>query len=557
MNASQQQFVEQWQAWLQQVAGKVSQILQESDTGCRALLAQHPTDPTVMGNALQAIHLKISDIQQQVSSAWSERIEYTVQLGEARLIQEECEGAMRQLMRWMDETWGRFRSNWRVEQMKAMWGPVQQTMSQPVACTRCGAGVSPRLRHVADSVTCPACGAVNQTSPSQEVYMFYSTGPDVWAEAATLDKRFAIDRFRGEADAQLRAQSAALSFSAPEEPAESAMKWEDMERDYWTTYFAARAQIMPSAPEEQKQMVESRMKPILDELKRNQGWCKARGIEGAVEIARTPGVVFGGDDWGPLRPDQVEEFFYHAFMLDDARTDPPRFHQLCAQLGYRDNEHFERVRMTFNRNVDVSNPNLMQVQLNARNRASRDGMAAKAQGNPLLAPIEGVTCEQYAAVCAAMAQNLPPPEIQRMLAQNGMDQAKYDRVSAQWVQRMRQDTEGVIANIYSKAFGSAGAGQFGGMGQAGAAAMNGQAPPQGVQPASVPFETFCEIMGAQSAWSATGRDVNAMLKQVFNMTALDWSNISSYWTQKMMTDMNLGMRMTDLMMRAQQKYMAM
>jgi len=87
--------------------------------------------------------------------------------------------------------------------------------------------------------------------------------------------------------------------------------------------------------------------------------------------------------------------------------------------------------------------------------------------------------------------------------------------------------------------------------------MNGQAAPQGVQPSSVPFETFCEIMGAQSAWSATGRDVNAMLKQVFNMTALDWSNISSYWTQKMMTDMNLGMRMTDLMMRAQQKYMAM
>ena len=37
MNASQQQFVEQWQSWLQQVAGKISQILQESDTGCREI----------------------------------------------------------------------------------------------------------------------------------------------------------------------------------------------------------------------------------------------------------------------------------------------------------------------------------------------------------------------------------------------------------------------------------------------------------------------------------------------------------------------------------------
>jgi hypothetical protein len=109
----------------------------------------------------------------------------------------------------------------------------------------------------------------------------------------------------------------------------------------------------------------------------------------------------------------------------------------------------------------------------------------------------------------------------------------------------------VVMNAYSAAFSARGAGQFGAMGQAGAAGA------PALDPSTVPFETFCEIMGAQSAWSAQGRDVNAMLKQVFNMTALDWSNISAYWSPKMMTDMNLGMRMSDLMMRAQNKYMSM
>jgi hypothetical protein len=64
-------------------------------------------------------------------------------------------------------------------------------------------------------------------------------------------------------------------------------------------------------------------------------------------------------------------------------------------------------------------------------------------------------------------------------------------------------------------------------------------------------------MGAQAAWASQGKDANAMLKQVFNMTALDYSNVSQYWSPKMMSDMNLAMRMSDLMMRAQQKYSSM
>jgi hypothetical protein len=440
--------------------------------------------------------------------------------------------------------------------MKAFWAHVQQLMSQPVACPQCGGAIMPTLRHVADTVTCQHCRGVNQVSPHPDVYNFYALGPDAWAEAATLEKRFEIDRFRRQAEAQVRASRASfsLSISVEEEPIESLNRWEAMERDYWTTYFAAKSQLMPSAAEEQAQMVESRMKPTLDECKRSNTWRQSRGLENRVEIARTPGVIFGGDQWGPLRPDQAEEFFYHAFMLDESRDEPDRFRSLLQRFGYASNEQFEHVRITFNRNVNVVDQGFLQMQMVARQRASKDLLAEKAKGSPLLAPIEGVTLEQYAALSAQAAAGISQQEFHQRLAQAGMDQAKFDRVAKGWTDRMSRDTDFVVVNAYTAAFNSAGAGQYGAMGQAGAGGA--PAAPK-LDPASVSFDTFCEIMGAQSAWSATGRDVNAMLKQVFNMTALDWSNVSAYWTPKMMTDMNLGMRMSDLMMRAQQKYMTM
>lgn len=545
MNPAQQQFLQQWQGWLQQVGAQVNQILQEADQGCRGLIAAHPTDPMPMSNALQAIHLKLTDINTQIGNAWAQQIEHLATLGPTREVVLAGEAANEEMETWILETWSRMRSQWRVEMMKVFWQHVQALLGQPVQCSQCGSPIQPNLRHVADTVTCSHCGGVNQVSPHPDVGLFYATGPEVWAEAATLDKRFAIDRFRKQAEAQLRARNASfnVSMATAEEPVESLNQWEAMEREYWTTYFAAKSQLLPTPAEDQALMVEARMKPILDELGRSNAWRASRGMEARVEIARTPDVLFGAEDWGPLRPDQFEEFHYQAFMLDDARDDPSRFRALLQRFGYRDNEQFERVRLTFNKHIDLSNPNFMQQQLNARQRASADQMADKAQSHPLLVPVEGVSIEQYAQFAAALAAGISQQDFQRMLAQQGLDQAKYDRVAAEWNARMSRDTDFVLVNVYGKAFNARPGG-----GAAGAA--------PGIDPNQVSFDTFCEIMGAQSAWSAQGKDVNAMLKQVFNMTAADWSNVSAVWTPRMMTDMSLGMRMSDLMMRAQQKYMA-
>lgn len=579
MNASQQQAAGQWRAQLQGIAGQVNQIIAETKAGCAQMIASKPNDSIALGNAIQAVHIKIQNLKVQVGTQWSQQRTQLAMSGGAGPFLDQLEAENDKLTTWIDETWLRCRAQCRLDGFKAMWNGVWDLMHRPLACTQCGSPVTPRLRHAADTVECAHCKTVNQTVPDPVVANFYAVAPDAFAESNTLEKRFEIERFRAQVDAQRKAGAPALAFAAPvqvsawgpggqqqsavvgatpidEEPVDSMLKWESMERDYWTTYFATKAQMLPSSPKEQAEMVEARMKPLVDQhFKRHKGWCKARGIEGPVEIARTPEMMNGPDDYGPLRPDQFEDFYFHAYMLDDSRTDPARFRELLARFGYKSNEQFERVRLTFNRHVDPLRMNLGQIQLNARNRASKDQMAEKtASAGDLLAPIEGVSLDVYAAVCAQAAKNLPAAEFQKVLAQHGMDQAKFDRVAKAWNDRMSKDTSMVVMNAYSKAFGSAGAGQYGAMGQAGASDAGGQA--AAFNPASVSFETYCEIMGAQAAWASQGKDANAMLKQVFNMTALDYSNVSQYWSPKMMSDMNLAMRMSDLMMRAQQKYMA-
>jgi hypothetical protein len=194
----------------------------------------------------------------------------------------------------------------------------------------------------------------------------------------------------------------------------------------------------------------------------------------------------------------------------------------------------------------------------AQNQAQ---MQASVAANPqLVAPIEGVTIEQYAQLCAGAAANQAPGAFEQLLAQHGMDRAKYDRVAAGWNGRMRDDSTYSLTQIYGKAFGSAGTGQFGSAGAAGAASLHATgASGQGANVAGgepVSWEKYNEIGGAQRAWAQSGKDVNAMLKQQFNVSALDWSNMSQYWMARMMTDGQKMMEMNDLQERWAKHYAA-
>src|SRR5580704_10098386 len=126
----------------------------------------------------------------------------------------------------------------------------------------------------------------------------------------------------------------------------------------------------------------------------------------------------------------------------------------------------------------------------------------------------------------------------QLLAQAGMDAAKWDRVNSEWQRRMSGQAGDMSATMallteYGKAFGMAGQGQHGAAaaanaGQAGAL-NQGQGAARG-EPCTL--ERYAEIMGAQSAWAQQGRDVNSMLQKQFGMTAIDYSNVSQYWSAK-------------------------
>lgn len=275
------------------------------------------------------------------------------------------------------------------------------------------------------------------------------------------------------------------------------------------------------------------------------------------------------DEWGPLSQGQLDDFFFQMFEIEDNQPDPAKQKQLLAQFGYRHREQYEWVKLTFMKyygtpsgSVDhcLFNSNEIQSRMMAarmkQTQAKQNNFAA--QNSELLAPVEGVSVEQYASIAARQATGLSMPDFQALLAQNQMDQAKWDRVSAEWVRRMSMDTTATIATIYGKAFSGSGAGTYGAAGAAGAAAMNATSATGhmhtagGAEPVS--FEKYCEIGGAQQAWSASGKDVNAMLKQVFNISALDWSNMSTYWMTRMMSDISMMTRMTELQNHYAQKY---
>ena len=276
------------------------------------------------------------------------------------------------------------------------------------------------------------------------------------------------------------------------------------------------------------------------------------------------------DVWGPLAgPQDLEQFALHMTQVDNNAMDPMKQLEIVQRHGYADMETYLRTKYTFLKHNGTGDPNgsldgfhfgdnFTQAMMKASMQAVQEDMVATAAANPeMLAPIEGITVETYAACAAKQAAGLDQNSFLQLLAQYGMDMAMWDRVSGGWMTRMSQDTTATIATIYSKAFAGAGQGQYGAAAAAtadansGIGVMTGQAA-GGQEP--VPFEKLCEIQGAQTAWANTGKDVNAMLQQVFGITALDWSSMSMWWMTKMTMDVGLMQKYSDLSAKYEKQY---
>jgi hypothetical protein len=289
MTPSQQATVTRWRTYLGKVMARLRDVLAEADGGCREMIKGNPADPIPLTNVLGALRARKVNLDKKIYDTWSKQVceplaeEASAHAQLAGAVEykgkvlDQAESEMQQSLAWMDDTWEHFRVKWAAESARAMWPPAEQAMKKPVACTQCGGGLQPRLRHQSDSVTCPGCRAVNQVVPEPVVGMYFTTAPHALAEEAAFQKRHAITAYRRQVEAW-RSAEASRTGDWPDEGVQSLEKWEAMERDYWVAYVGVKARLEPMTPEDQQKFVESRMKPFIEDLERNAVWRRARGM---------------------------------------------------------------------------------------------------------------------------------------------------------------------------------------------------------------------------------------------------------------------------------------
>jgi hypothetical protein len=140
---------------------------------------------------------------------------------------------------------------------------------------------------------------------------------------------------------------------------------------------------------------------------------------------------------------------------------------------------------------------------------------------------------------ATQPEGTTPDQLAHKLAELGLDRATYEAAQAGWIAKMQGDTTGVISMKYAEAF---------------AGAQNMSLGGAGGDEAPCTFEHYVELGAAMDAWSEQGLDVNAKLKEVFNIDAMAFSKYGMYWGVKMSTDMSLLTRQGELHALLREKY---
>ena len=237
---------------------------------------------------------------------------------------------------------------------------------------------------------------------------------------------------------------------------------------------------------------------------------------------------------------QVQETvnrFIAGVRLENAQaTSAEAFHSVLRDYSIEDQRQAERVRQTAYRFAPQREQrerfgwnmgNIAQMQMNALTSVYMDQHKQRASGELAgeLGPVEGVALKTWAAAQAALAGG---KDLAMILGKLQIDNATWDRVSAEWMARMSRDATATVATEYGMAFSNSGEGMFSDAAAQGIAGMGNAGAVDTSQPA-ITLEQWVELMEAQGAAATQGRDANAVLAQ-YGMNALAWSNASAWWS---------------------------
>ncbi len=258
--------------------------------------------------------------------------------------------------------------------------------------------------------------------------------------------------------------------------------------------------------------------------------------------------------------DNAEDWFYHIekakwTMINNAdKYEPmkdedgdeidPQFVVLLKEYGMETTSQWSAFHFGFsNQHWNKDGEDMMQFMwrmsdIGRKKMIAETAKTESAEGG-VLAPIEGISVEQWAAAQAKMASGGTLEDAYKIC---NCDAAKYDRVSAEWLARMSNDTEFKIMPIYSAAFNTSASGNMG----SGSDTNDN----------TISFEKFVESMAAQDVLGKQGKDAQSVLAD-FGMTVADYSNISSHWFGKMAGDYELGIKFATLSEEYTKKYEAM
>lgn len=193
---------------------------------------------------------------------------------------------------------------------------------------------------------------------------------------------------------------------------------------------------------------------------------------------------------------------------------------LIKEFGFKNGGHWEKFRSwgvaKWSAETGETPTNLeFRMSGIAREKMMNAQIQQQSGKGGLLEPVEGITLEQWAQANAKIAGG---SDKNQLIAGLGIDVPKWDRVNAEWLDRMSKDTTFTIATAYGNAFTSGS--------QMGTHSVGGDLGPEPVS-----YEKYIEIMVAQDAAGRQGKDPVEALKQ-FGLTVLDWSNIGMYWSKK-------------------------
>jgi hypothetical protein len=207
---------------------------------------------------------------------------------------------------------------------------------------------------------------------------------------------------------------------------------------------------------------------------------------------------------------------------------------LIIKLGFQSGGHFESFRSwgvhgwAQQTGEDESDLEFRMSGI-ARDKMTGEKASAMTGKGGALEPVEGLSMEAWARVQAGVAGG---GDLALLLAQAGIDRAKWDRVSAEWLARMTADTTFTIAAVYGAAFAGGSQNSYGA--HAAHAAAVGVAGDLSSEPMS--YERYIEVMEAQSAAADRGEDPSALLAS-FGLKPADFGNIGMYWSKRTQQEM--------------------